>query len=335
MQRRDVVKLGAGLTAAAGTVIGTAGTAHAETETAEVTDVHSAARAIKRVWDRQTGNAGGTWQGTVTLFDGGTAVTAVDQDSTSVQTAASMNKLGIALGVLDKVDRGELSLDDRITLTADIILTGSGFYFHQGAYGDEITVANVLVAMLLVSDNTSVRLCGLVCPPAEINETLAAKGFTDTRVIPNPANPNRMWLGDTTTSESADLMHRLALGELLSADSTRFFLGVLSGLSGYHDGFRREMSSAERSRIAMKYGADDANRNESGIVLGTDGSPLLAYSFMAQFEDHWDNYGATHPAVQAHAKMGRRFFDIANSAGLGSVTALFDPQDHGTGTSGL
>lgn len=332
MQRRDVVKIGAGLTAA-GTVLGTAGTAHAETAAA---GAQGAAAAIKRIWDRETAKAGGVWQGTVTLFDGGTPVPAVDQASTSVQTAASMNKLGIALAVLDKIDRGELALDDRITLTSDIILTGSGFYFHQTAYGDEITVANVLVAMLLVSDNTSVRLCGLVCPPAEINETLAAKGFTDTRVIPNPANPNRMWLGDTTTSESADLLHRLALGELLSPESTRFFLGVLTGLSGYHDGFRREMSSAERSRIAMKYGADDANRNESGVVLGADGSPLLVYSFMAQFEDHWDNYGATHPAVQAHAKMGRKFLDLADSAGLGAAaTTLFDPQDHGAGTSGL
>ncbi|GAA2265557.1 serine hydrolase [Glycomyces scopariae] len=333
MQRRDVVRLGAGLTAAAGTVLGTAGTAHAETETA--TDARSAARAIKRIWDRQTENAGGTWQGTVTLVDGDTLVTAVDQASTSVQTAASMNKLGIALAVLDKIDRGELALDDRITLTPEIILTGSGFYFHQTAYGDEITVANVLVAMLLVSDNTSVRLCGLVCPPAEINETLAAKGFTDTRVEPNPANPNRMWLGDTTTAESADMLLRLARGELLSASSTRFLLGVLSGLSGYHDGFRREMSSAERSRIAMKYGADDANRNESGVVFGTDGAPVLVYSFMSQFEDHWDDYGATHPAVQAHARMGRKFLDLADAAGLGGTTALFDPQDHGTGTSGL
>ncbi|WP_168801696.1 serine hydrolase [Glycomyces buryatensis] len=319
MQRRDVVKLGAGLTAA-GAVLGTAGTAQAETTSASARDC---AARIRDVFNSEIAKAGGTWQGTVTLLNGTAAPTvAVDHNSTSVQTAASMNKLGIALGVLDKIDRGELNLDDRVTLNADIILTGSGFYFHQTAYGDEITVANILVALLLTSDNTAVRLCGLVCPPAEINEVLEAKGFTDTRVIPNPANPARMWLGDTTTAETNDMLHRLALGELLSADGTRFFLNVLKGLSGYHDGFRRNMSSAERSRIAMKYGADDAERNESGIVYNAAGAPALVYSFMSQSEKHWDNYGATHPVVQAHARMGRKFFDQVNSAGLAASDAV-------------
>lgn len=319
MQRRDAIKLGAGLTAA-GAVLGTATAAHAEEASAQV---RSTARRIKRVFEAETEKAGGAWQGTVTLLNGTAApVVAVDRDSTSVQTAASMNKLGIALGVLDKIDRGELALDDRVTLTEDIILTGSGFYFHQTAYGDELTVANVLVAMLLASDNTSVRLCGLVCPPAEINEVLAAKGFTDTRVVPNPANPSRMWLGDTTTAETADFFHRLAKGELLSTGGTRFLLNVLKGLSGYHDGFRRNMSSGERSRIAMKYGADDANRNESGVVYNAAGEPALVYSFMAQFDDHWDDYGATHPAVQAHAAMGRKMLDIVDAAGLAASDAV-------------
>jgi len=320
MERRDVIKLGAAVTAG-GAVLGSASAAHAERATAQATV--TTASQIKAVWDTETAKAGGTWQGYVTLLNGtGAPVVAVNKSSTSIQTAASMNKLGIALGVLDKIDRGELALDDRITLTSDIILTGSGFYFHQTAYGDEITVANVLVAMLLTSDNTSVRLCGLVCPPAEINETLAAKGFNDTRVIPNPANPNRMWLGDTTTYETNDLLTRLAKGELLSAGSTSFFLNVLKGLSGYHDGFRRNMSSVERSRIAMKYGADDANRNESGVVYSAAGAPALVYSFMAQFTDNWGNYGATHPAVQAHAAMGRKMFDIVNASGVAAGDAV-------------
>ncbi|MFC3492482.1 serine hydrolase [Glycomyces rhizosphaerae] len=320
MERRDVIKLGAAVTAG-GAILGSASAAHAEQVSTQA--AATSAAQIKAIWDYETGNAGGTWQGYVTLLNGsGAPVVAVDQGSTSVQTAASINKLGIALGVLDKIDRGELALDDRITLTSDIILTGSGFYFHQTAYGDEITVANVLVAMLLTSDNTSVRLCGLVCPPAEINETLAAKGFTDTRVIPNPANPNRMWLGDTTTFETNDLLTRLAKGELLSAKSTSFFLNILKGLSGYHDGFRRNMSSVERARVAMKYGADDATRSESGVVYSAAGAPALVYSFMAQYDDNWGNYGATHPAVQAHAKMGRKMLNAVNASAVAASDAV-------------
>ncbi|THV23445.1 serine hydrolase [Glycomyces paridis] len=307
MQRRDVVKIGAGLAVASAAVVGTASPAQAAT-------IQDKAALVKAAFDTEIAKAGGTWQAKITLFDGATAVTAVDRSSKTVKPAASMNKLGIAIAVLDKVDRGELSLEDRVTLTSDIILTGSGFYFHQTKYGDELTVANILVAMLLVSDNTSVRLCGLVCPPAEINETLAAKGFVNTRVIPNPDNPSRMWLGDTTAKETNDMFRGLVNGKFLSASSTRFLTNVLRGLSGYHDGFRHDMSSAERARVAVKYGADDANRNESGVIYNASGVPVVVYALMAQLSSDQGNYGATHPVVKAHAALGRQILDIMDGA---------------------
>ena len=58
----------------------------------------------------------------------------------------------------------------------DIILGGSGIYHLHRVWGDQITVANFLTAMLLVSDNTAVRMCGRLVPALEINEILAAKG---------------------------------------------------------------------------------------------------------------------------------------------------------------
>lgn len=116
-----------------------------------------------------------------------------------------------------------------------------------------------------------------------------------------------------------------------TAASTSFLLNVLKGLSGYHDGFRRNMSSVERSRIAMKYGADDANRNEAGVVYNAAGAPALVYAFMSQFDDHWGDYGATHPAVQAHAAMGRKMLDIVNSAGTAATDAVtLDAEEAGT-----
>jgi beta-lactamase class A len=73
------------------------------------------------------------------------------------------------------------------------------------------------------------------------------------------------------------------------------------------------MSSNERSRVATKYGADynsmGASRHEAGIMFGTDGAPVLVYGFFADALGQLDNYGATHPAVQAHATIGRVMFD--------------------------
>ena len=53
-----------------------------------------------------------------------------------------------------------------------------GIYALQTVWGDELTLANILAAMLLVSDNTAVRMCGRVVPGPEINEVLAPAQLT-------------------------------------------------------------------------------------------------------------------------------------------------------------
>ena len=238
----------------------------------------------------------------------------------------SVQKLAVATAVMGKVDRGLLTLGQRVRLSSDIILGGSGIYHLHGVWGDDITIANFLTAMLVMSDNTAVRLCGLVAPALEINDILAAKGFVKTRVEP-VANPNRFFLGVTTPREMHSLLWRLAGKTLLSPSSCDFLLSVLRWINGYHDGVRRTMSSAERSRIATKYGADfntaGATRNEAGIMSGTDGVPKLTYALFANGLSQSDNYGATHPAVEAHAKLGRTMLDALPAT---SATAALNTQ---------
>jgi beta-lactamase class A len=268
---------------------------------------------VRRVYERQKARAGGRWHSHIaTLNADGTATELLADDADFVLHGYSVQKLAVATAVLDKVDRGGLTLDTRTELTADIIAGGSGIYFLHRVYGDQITVANFLTALLLVSDNTAVRLCGRFVPALEINEILAAKGFVHTRVEP-VANPNRFFLGVTTPREIHDLLTRLANRTLLSTNSCDFFLSILRWINGYHDGVRREMSSAERSRVATKYGADynalGGSRHEAGIMFGADGVPALTYAMFADAHPDQNNYGATHPVVQAHSVIGRVLFD--------------------------
>ena len=268
---------------------------------------------IRDTYLRQKSCVGGTWHSFVTMVDAtGTPQTVIEDDADTVTHGYSVQKLAVATAVMDKVDRGELRLDQKLDLPADIILGGSGIYFLHTVWGDQITIANFLTAMLLVSDNTAVRMCGRVVPALEINEILAAKGFVQTRVEP-VANPNRFYLGTTTAREMNDLLTRLANKTLLSAASCDFLLRITRWVNGYHDGIRRNMSSNERSQVATKYGADyntmGASRHEAGIMFGTDGAPVLVYGFFADALGQLDNYGATHPAVQAHSVLGRVMFD--------------------------
>ncbi|GGN84219.1 serine hydrolase [Actinoplanes lobatus] len=278
----------------------------------------SGPRGIRRVYEREKAKAGGLWHTHIAAVDAaGVLRPVVEDDADHVTNGYSVQKLAVATAVMDKIDRGLLSLGTKLDLPADIILGGSGIYHLHRVWGDEITVANFLTAMLLVSDNTAVRMCGRVVPALEINEILAAKGFVHTRVQP-VANPNRFFLGTTTPREMHDLLWRLATKTLLKPESCDFLLSVTRWLNGYHDGVRRVMSSRERERVATKYGADfnslGESRHEAGIMFGVDGSPLLTYAMFAEGLGDPENYGATHPAVEAHAKIGRTLMDSLPAA---------------------
>ena len=280
---------------------------------------------IRRVYQRQKTRAGGRWHSHIAaLHPDGSATEIVADDADAVIHGYSVQKLAVATAVLDKIDRGELTLGTLTPLTVDVIVGGSGIYHLHGFYGDRITVANVLTAMLLVSDNTAVRLCGRFVPALELNEILAAKGFEHTRVEP-VADPHRFFLGVTTPRETHRLLARLANGTLLSPGSCDFLLGILRWTNGYHDGVRRDMSSGERGRVATKDGADfntlGGSRHEAGIMFGADGAPVLTYSMFCDAHPDRINYGATHPVVRAHSVIGRMLFDAMATAAEPGATS--------------
>jgi beta-lactamase class A len=55
-----------------------------------------------------------------------------------------------------------------------------------------------------------------------------------------------------------------------------------------------------------------AARNEAGLIFDATGAPTLVYGFFADSLGDLDNYGATHPAVHAHAVLGRTMFDAVD-----------------------
>lgn len=326
LSRRSALGLGAAAAAAA--TVGVSSPASAAVSTPAT---------IKQVYEREKAKAGGVWHTHIAGVDAAGAIKPiVEDDADHVTYGYSVQKLAVATAVMDKIDRGELTLGTKLDLPADIILGGSGIYFLHTVWGDQITVANFLTAMLLVSDNTAVRMCGRVVPALEINQILAAKGFVKTRVEP-VANPNRFYLGTTTPREMHNLLWRLATKTLLKPASCTFLLSILRWLNGYHDGVRRTMSSEERSRVATKYGADfntlGASRHEAGIMFGPDGAPKLTYAMFAEGLGDLDNYGSTHPAVQAHAVIGRTMLDnlptATAPAALRSAPKKFTPVDGG------
>ncbi|WP_018684363.1 serine hydrolase [Actinokineospora enzanensis] len=273
---------------------------------------------------RQTRKAGGTWESVISLA--GTDVVAERADD--LVEAYSVNKVAVAVAVLDKVDRGLISLTQRVEVTADIVIpTGDGILPLDGAYPSSVTVGHVLALLLTVSDDTAVRLCGLVCPALEVNQILVDKGFPKTQVVP-VANPNRFYLGKTTPRETHNLLQALAQGNLLTPSSTAYLLHILRSQAAHTDGIRREMSSDERARVATKAGWFNDGRNEAGIVFDSADHPTLIYALFCQGAPNPDDFGGTHPAVRARAALGRRFLEAVPTTAL-TTTTTYTPANGG------
>ncbi|MFJ4657240.1 serine hydrolase [Nocardia sp. NPDC088792] len=268
--------------------------------------------------------AGGRWHCLVSDLSSGQRITVVEQDADFVIEGASVQKLAVMTGLMTEVDAGRVKLTDTTTLDKDIIADGSGLYLNQAAFGDQLTVANLLTTMLQVSDNTAVRLLSRFVSGDKINENLDRLGFTQTRVEPIPGE-DRFYLGHTTPRENNDLLYRLATGTLLSKESTQAVLRIMGWSSvGYTDGIRQQMSSDERARFAGKHGADEDKRHETGIMFDQQGSPLVIFSFFADQAPDPDNYGSTNPVVRAHATLGR--FMIDTYTGLSPLQSFVDPK---------
>ncbi|WP_158852157.1 serine hydrolase [Saccharothrix deserti] len=314
--------LGLGSAAAATAVLGAAtGTAHAQTTEADwdaliptTADLARAKIAFK--YSLHTALAGGTWSSYIGVANtDGVIKPAVEVEADRVVEAYSVNKIAVAVALLDKVDRGLISLDQRVEVTDAIVIRDTDGIFHlDGGYPSSVTVGHALANLLTVSDNTAVRLCGLVVPAAELNEILRSKGFVHTQVVP-VANPNRFYLGTTTARETFTMLRRLAAGELLSAKSTQHLFTVLRSLTSFTDGIRLNLSSAERLNVATKAGWEADGRNEAGIVFDANGKPIITYALFAsgQYSGNQaanaDNYSATHPALRARAALGRTLYD--------------------------
>jgi beta-lactamase class A len=313
--------LGFGTVATASAVLGV--TATPTSAAADENAVRDPARKVAGVYAREVGRAQGVWSSVITVGD----ATAVEVNADTEVEAYSVNKLGVATAVLDKIDRGLLTLDQRVDLTADIVIQDiDGIFALDRAYPSSLTLGNVMANLLTLSDNTAVRLCGLVCPALELNEILRNKGFVVTQVVP-VTNPNRFFLGTTTPRETHTLLSKLVAGELLSPTSTDYLLNVIRSTSAFTDGIRLDMRTEERLRVATKAGwFDDGGRNEAGIVFAPDGTPGAIYSLFASGPYAGDDtvtnvdFGATHPAIRARQAIGRTLMDVVDAGAAAPQT---------------
>ena len=236
---------------------------------------------------------------------GSDKVIAVNGDETFAM--ASTYKVAIAAAVLDRVDKGELSLDQMVDVPHDMYVAGAVAIAERFPYpGVQFSVANLIYSMITESDNTATDVClGLVGGAAAVTKNLRRLGITDFRVdrtvreilmdfygLPsvtaeavveairkNPAlvaaqvDPNPKFEADprdhTTPNAYLKLLLAIDGGTAMSPKSREFLLGVMSR-TRTGDG-RLKGLLPKGTPVAHKTGTVGGVANDVGYITLPDG----------------------------------------------------------------
>lgn len=201
---------------------------------------------------------------------------------------ASVVKVPILVGVMDKIEQGELQYNQTLEYKDSLLYAGVDIL---GSFksGEKIALSKVMMLMLTMSDNTaSLWLQSLAGTGARINELMNSLGLRYTRV--NSRTPGREedrkqfgW-GQTTPREMATLMEKIYRGEVISPKASERMLRVLG--RNYHD-VNGISQVPPYIFVASKTGEVNQSRNETLLVMAPSGPYVYTISTKNLEDQSW------------------------------------------------
>ncbi|MFT3826108.1 MAG: serine hydrolase [Chitinophagaceae bacterium] len=215
-------------------------------------------------------------------------VVAINADT--IFPTASMVKIPILTGIMDKIEKGELQYHQELEYKDSLLYAGADIL---GSFksGEKIELGKVMMLMLTMSDNTaSLWLQSLAGTGARINEILDSLGFRFTRV--NSRTPGREenrtkygW-GQTTPREMATLLEKIYRGEVISKKAGEKMIRLLG---------RNYWDEVALSQIppyvftASKNGAVNQSRSETLLVAAPHGFYIFSVCTKDLQDASWTN----------------------------------------------
>ncbi len=203
---------------------------------------------------------------------------------------ASIVKIPIMLGVMEKIRQGELQYHQKMTYTDSLFYSEGEDMLASFKSGEQISVAKLLLLMLSTSDNTaSLWLQGLSEGGERINKILDSLGYKSTRVNSRTAGRHDDWelygWGQTTPKEIADILKKISDMKMFSPQLSDRMLRMLSRQFWDENGIAAIPPDVF---VADKTGAVDASRNELMLVKGK--KPYILSVFTKNnIDQRWDN----------------------------------------------
>jgi beta-lactamase class A len=222
-------------------------------------------------------------------------------DDTSRYAMCSTFKLPLAAAILESVETGVLTLDQRVTISPSDIVPHSPRTEPQLAQGF-LTVADLTAAIIEVSDNTAANLLlGLIGGPAGLTAGLRAFGDETTRLDRYEIELNTNLPGDprdtTTPRAMVDTMRRVLVDEDVLSKTSRdrliaWLVASTTGLQRLRAGVPPEWRVGDKTGT----GANGA-ANDIAIAWPPGRGPILMAVFTSESTRSIAALNAAHARV--------------------------------------
>ncbi|MDR1650517.1 MAG: class A beta-lactamase-related serine hydrolase [Synergistaceae bacterium] len=233
---------------------------------------------------------------------------------------ASTIKSFILADLYSQVNEGTKKLSDMLSYTESCRISGSGV-LKSLEIGTELSVRNLAVLMITVSDNVATNMLIDYLGLGHINGTTSALGFERTKLhrrITDSGGEDGGWppLGTTTPREYGRLFTMIAKEELVSPEASREMTEIFkqqcynstltSWLPPYYLDKDNFGEAGTEIYVASKSGSMDDCRNDGGIV----GTPYGKYVIAIMTKGFRDRqYHKEHESHIYGARVSRLLFD--------------------------
>ena len=195
-------------------------------------------------------------------------IAAVNADT--IYPTASMVKIPILIGVMHKINKGELNYHQAMTYTDSLFYSEGDDMLASYKSGEKIDLAKVLMLMMSTSDNAaSLWLQGLAGGGVLINKYMDSLGMKNTRVNSRTEGRKENWKqygwGQTTPRELATVMKMIVENKIINKKISERMLRLMG--RQYWDEYALSQIPPNIF-VADKGGAVDESRSEVLYVNG-------------------------------------------------------------------
>ena len=214
----------------------------------------------------------------------------VSINADTIFPTASIVKVPIMIGIMDKIERGELKYHDELLYRDSLLYAGVDIL---GSFRDSqrIELSKVMMLMLTISDNTgSLWLQSLAGKGTRINEIIDSMGFRFTRVNSRTpgreADRNTFGWGQSTPREMSTLVEKIYKGDVVSKAASDKMLRLLN--RSYYDAVSLSRIPPYAT-VFVKNGAVNQTRNEVVLVRGKKSNYVFCVMTKNNKDTTWKN----------------------------------------------